>query len=59
MAERLLRHPVPYINESIGSYILRLCSENSCKANQIADLIGFYHLRGIENYYRKLKEKIL
>lgn len=56
MVDRLLRHPVPHINESIGNYVLRLCSENSCEVNQIARLIGFYHLRGIENYYSKLKE---
>lgn len=56
MADRLLRHPVPYLNESIGSYLLRLCSENSCEVNQIADLIGF-KLRGIDNFYIKLNEK--
>lgn len=56
MADRLLRHPVPYLNESIGSYLLRLCSENSCEVNQIADLIGF-NLRSIDNFYIKLNEK--
>jgi|GEM_PF-3259225 hypothetical protein len=56
MADRLLRHPVPYINESIGNYVLRLCSENSCEVNQISDLIGF-KLRGIGHYYRKLNEE--
>ncbi len=56
MADRLLRHPVPYTNESIGNYVLRLCSENSCRVNQIAELIGFF-LRGIDNFYGELKEK--
>ncbi len=56
MADRLLRHPVPYINESIGNYVLRLCSENSCALNDIADLIGF-KLRGIDKFYGNLKEK--
>ena len=40
MVDRLLRHPVPYMNESIGSYVLRLYSENSCEVNQIARLIN-------------------
>lgn len=56
MVDKLLRHPVPYINESIGNYVLRLCSENSCEVNQIADLIGLSG-KSIENYYRKLKEE--
>lgn len=56
MVDKLLRHPVPYLNESIGNYILRLCSENSCEVKQIADMIGLRQ-RGIENFYRKLKEE--
>jgi hypothetical protein len=44
------------MNESIGSYVLRLCAENSCEVNQISDLIGL-KLRGIGHYYRKLKEE--
>jgi hypothetical protein len=57
MADKLLRHQVPYINESIGNYVLRLCSENSCEVNQIADLTGF-RLRGIENV-SALKEGVI
>lgn len=57
MVDKLLRHPVPYINESIGNYVLRLCSENFCSVSQISNLIEFYNMRFVENYYRKLKEK--
>lgn len=57
MANRLLRHPVPLINESIGNYVLRLCSENSCEVKHISDLIGFNPRGGIGHYYKKLKEK--
>ncbi len=56
MADRLLRHPVPYLNESIGNYVLRICSENSCELSQFASLIGFYHRRSIENYYNNLSK---
>jgi len=57
MVDMLLRHPVPYINESIGNYVKRLCSENWCKLDQLTRLIGIYHFIGIEKYYRKLKEE--
>jgi hypothetical protein len=56
MVDRLLRHPVPYKNESIGNYVLRLCSENSCKINQVTELIGL-KWKSIENFYIKLKEE--
>ena len=56
MVNRLLRHPVPFINESIGNYVLRLCSENSCEIKHISDLIGLKWKRS-GDYYRKLKDE--
>ena len=58
IVDELLRHPVPYINESIRYYVLRLCFESSCRVNQITDLIDLSE-KSLRIITENLKMKVL